>query len=58
MDLEAKKAMLTEVHLVSDAYDFLMATQTIAEDDKDYDLFAAGWKAAVDACLGVSGDAN
>lgn len=43
------KRLLTETPLISAAYESLRSTRTIAIDDYDYDLFAAGWKAAIDA---------
>jgi hypothetical protein len=41
--------LLTETHLMSDAYNRIRAERTLAADDPEYDLFAWGWRAAVDA---------
>ena len=37
--------LLTEVYLISEAYDKCRAEKQFAIDDLEYDLFAAGWKA-------------
>lgn len=44
-------ALLNEATLISAAYDFIRATRVFAADDIEYDLFAAGWKAAIAAAM-------
>ncbi len=40
--------LLTEVGLISGAYDRIREERTFAIDDLEYDLFAAGWKACAE----------
>lgn len=39
------RGLMTETHLINDAYKRIRAERRFANDDLEYDLFAAGWKA-------------
>jgi hypothetical protein len=41
-------SLLKEVYLINDAYVRIRSERLFAIDDLEYDLFSAGWKAAVD----------
>lgn len=41
-------SLLKEVYLIDDAYVRIRSERLFAIDDLEYDLFSAGWKAAVD----------
>jgi hypothetical protein len=41
-------SLLKEVHLINDTYKRTRSERVFAIDDIEYDLFSAGWKAAVD----------
>lgn len=43
-----------EVSVISPAYEKIRATRIFAADDIEYDMFAAGWKAAIDAVKWVA----
>ena len=43
-----RNALLTEVTLISAAYERIRAERVLAIDDPEYDLFAWGWKAAIE----------
>lgn len=50
-DGSLRRELLKEVHLINDAYIRIRAERVFAADDLEYDLFAAGWKAAIDAAM-------
>lgn len=47
-ELRARFDVVTEVQIISAAYDKVRAERVFAVDDIEYDLFAAGWKAAIE----------
>lgn len=47
-ELRARFDVVTEVQIISAAYDKVLAERVFAVDDIEYDLFAAGWKAAIE----------
>ena len=51
-ELQARLEVVGEVAIVSRTYDRVRAEQAFAVDDLEYDLFSAGWKAAIKAMKG------
>lgn len=47
--LLARLEVINEVHVISATYDRIRSERIFATDDIEYDLFASGWKAAVEA---------
>ena len=48
----ARLSVACEVSLISSTYDRVRSEQVFAIDDTEYDLFAAGWKAAIASVKG------
>lgn len=46
-ELLARIDVVCEVHIISQTYDRIREERQFAADDMEYDLFAAGWKAAI-----------
>ena len=46
-ELLARIDVVCEVHIISQTYDRIREERRFAADDMEYDLFAAGWKAAI-----------
>jgi hypothetical protein len=52
--LLARIDVACEVQIVSSNYDRIRQERLFAADDLEYDLFAAGWKAAIAAVRGAA----
>lgn len=57
-EAERRSALLKEPHLINDNYTRIRAERTLADDDPEYDLFAWGWKAAIDTAMSASKEAS
>lgn len=52
-ELLTRLDVVCEVGVISPTYDRIRAEQVFAKDDIEYDLFSAGWKAAIRAVKGT-----